>query len=107
MLTWMKSWDHVVFGKELNKDQKPGHSKFAKQNAEDVEMKEDSSAKGGKGNSNNNNNSFSSKKRKRDFNQNEAELEEKLVELDEQNRPKTKVALLSGPPGLGGSSVRF
>ncbi len=43
----------------------------------------------------------SSKKRKRVFNQAEAELEEKILELDEYNRPKVKVALISGPPGLG------
>ena len=100
MLTWMKSWDHFVFGKELNKDHKSGHSKFGKQNAEDVEMKDEAPVKG-------KNENYSAKKRKRDFKQNEAELEEKLVELDEQNRPKTKVALLSGPPGLGESSTCF
>jgi predicted ATP-dependent serine protease len=43
----------------------------------------------------------SAKKRKRMYNQNEIELEEKLLELDDLNRPKFKVALISGPPGLG------
>jgi hypothetical protein len=42
-----------------------------------------------------------SKKRKRIFNQNEIELDEKLNELDEYKRPKIKVALLAGAPGLG------
>jgi hypothetical protein len=42
-----------------------------------------------------------SKKRKRAFNQFEADFEDKLLELDQYNRPKIKVCLISGPPGLG------
>lgn len=45
-----------------------------------------------------------SKKRKRVF---EDELAQKLLELDEMNRPKLKVALLSGPPGLGINMKKF
>jgi replication-associated recombination protein RarA len=45
------------------------------------------------------------KKRKRIFNQNEIELDEKLNELDEYKRPKIKVALLSGAPGLGKTTL--
>lgn len=47
---------------------------------------------------------LNSKKRKRPFNA-DAELEERLLELDEFNRPKTKVALISGPPGLGKTTL--
>ena len=46
-------------------------------------------------------NKSAAKKRKRAFNQFEADFEDKLLELDEHNRPKLKVALISGPPGLG------
>jgi chromosome transmission fidelity protein 18 len=50
-------------------------------------------------------NKQASKKRKRIFNQNEIELEEKLSELDDYKRPKIKVALLSGSPGLGKTTL--
>ena len=50
-------------------------------------------------------NKQASKKRKRIFNQNEIELEEKLSELDDHKRPKIKVALLSGAPGLGKTTL--
>ncbi len=42
-----------------------------------------------------------SKKRKRVYNQFEADFEDKLLELDQYNRPKVKICLISGPPGLG------
>lgn len=47
---------------------------------------------------------INTKKRKRPLNL-ESELEEKMLELDEMNRPKTKVALISGPPGLGKTTL--
>jgi hypothetical protein len=74
-LTWIKTWDYFVFGKELEKD------KMEKKNT-------------------NNDTPTSSKKRKR-VNNNDAEMEEKILELDDLKRPKLKVALISGPPGLG------
>jgi chromosome transmission fidelity protein 18 len=76
LLTWIKSWDHVVFGKELpTNDKKQPRAEGP------------------------------NKKRKRIFNQNEIELDEKLNELDEYKRPKIKVALLSGAPGLGKTTL--
>lgn len=80
ILTWIKSWDYVVFGKEFDKER-------AASNKAQREL----------------NNSV--KKRKRMFNQIESEMEEKLLELDEFNRPKAKVALISGPPGLGKTTL--
>jgi chromosome transmission fidelity protein 18 len=74
LLTWIKSWDYIVFGKERDKN---AAEKKAEQNT--------------------------NKKRKRVYNQTEADLEDKILELDEYNRPKIKVALISGPPGLGKS----
>jgi chromosome transmission fidelity protein 18 len=81
ILTWIKSWDYVVFGKEVDKEKLASRSK---------DLSASASAQ---------------KKRKRMYNQNEAELEEKLIELDEYNRPKIKVALISGPPGLGKTTL--
>ena len=72
----MKSWDYVVFGKERNSD------KVSAMSTKEV-------------------NKSAAKKRKRHFNQQEADFEDKILELDEYNRPKVKVALISGPPGLG------
>ena len=89
LLTWMKSWDCCVFGKEVNKEkQKKTH---------------ETETKGA--NKQPTNPNLSSKKRKRDFLKNDTELEEKLIELDEHNRPKIKVALVSGPPGLGKTTL--
>ena len=77
----MKSWDYVVFGKEVDKDKINNRLKEIANNAH-------------------------SKKRKKTFaNQMELELEEKLLELDEFNRPRMKVALISGPPGLGKTTL--
>lgn len=81
ILTWLKSWDYVVFGKEVNKEKM----------AETKALKDA--------------NTLSNKKRKRLYNQNELDIEAKLLELDEFNRPKIKVALISGPPGLGKTTL--
>ena len=79
LLTWIKSWDYIVFGKERDKN--------AEKNREAQKAEN------------------SNKKRKRVYNQAEADLEEKILELDEYNRPKVKVALISGPPGLGKTTL--
>jgi hypothetical protein len=76
----MKTWDYFVFGKEVEKDK------------HDVKNRAASGLTVSKDTPN------SSKKRKRLI---EDEMAEKLLELDELNRPKLKVALVSGPPGLG------
>lgn len=84
ILTWIKTWDHVVFGKELEKDKPDNGAKSLS--------------------SNNKVDTPNNKKRKRMHNA-DAELEEKILELDELKRPKVKVALISGPPGLGSISI--
>ncbi len=82
-MTWIKSWDYVVFGKEVDKEKGTANKAL-----------KDSLNMVGQGN-----------KKKRLHNQNEIELQEKLLELDEFNRPKIKVALISGPPGLGKTTL--
>jgi chromosome transmission fidelity protein 18 len=82
LLTWIKSWDYVVFGKDVDKEKINNRAKEAAAAALNQ-----------------------GKKRKGAYvNPNERELEEKL-ELDEFNRPKIKVALISGPPGLGKTTL--
>lgn len=76
----MKSWDYVVFGKELHSEAQSALS--TKQL-----------------------NIAAAKKRKRVFNQYEADFEDKILELDQFNRPKIKVCLISGPPGLGKTTL--
>ena len=83
ILTWIKSWDHVVFGKEIDKEKTASTSRTLKDAL----------------------NTIQNGKKKRMHNQNEIELQEKLLELDEFNRPKIKVALISGPPGLGKTTL--
>jgi len=80
ILSWVKSWDYVVFGKELPNE---GQSAFSTKQL----------------------NIAAAKKRKRVFNQYEADFEDKLLELDQFNRPKIKVCLISGPPGLGKTTL--
>jgi DNA replication protein DnaC len=77
----MKSWDYVVFGKEVDKE-KASTNKALRDALNTMQNK-----------------------KKRLHNQNEIELQEKLAELDEFNRPKIKVALISGPPGLGKTTL--
>ena len=80
ILSWVKSWDYVVFGKELHSEAQSALS--TKQL-----------------------NIAAAKKRKRVFNQYEADFEDKILELDQHNRPKIKVCLISGPPGLGKTTL--
>jgi DNA replication protein DnaC len=77
----MKSWDYVVFGKEVDKE-KASTNKALRDALNTMQNK-----------------------KKRLHNQNEIELQEKLAELDEFKRPKIKVALISGPPGLGKTTL--
>ena len=76
----MKSWDYVVFNKELHSDAQAALSTRQL-------------------------NVAAAKKRKRVFNQHEADFEDKILELDQHNRPKVKVCLVAGPPGLGKTTL--
>ena len=76
----MKSWDYVVFNKELHSDAQAALS------TRQLNM-------------------AAAKKRKRVFNQHEADFEDKILELDQHNRPKVKVCLVAGPPGLGKTTL--
>ncbi|MEQ2293146.1 hypothetical protein AMECASPLE_030279, partial [Ameca splendens] len=85
LLKWLKLWDTVVFGRErksrpARSDRQAAHQNSFKPN------------QGGQ-----NQNRFKSK----------VEMTEEILEaeLDQYKRPKYKVALLSGPPGLGKTTL--
>ncbi|XP_022594053.1 chromosome transmission fidelity protein 18 homolog [Seriola dumerili] len=85
LLKWLKLWDTVVFGRE--RKPRPARS--------DRQAPNQHSFKPNQGNQNQNR--FKSK----------IEMTEELLEaeLDQYKRPKFKVALLSGPPGLGKTTL--
>ncbi|XP_026216490.1 chromosome transmission fidelity protein 18 homolog [Anabas testudineus] len=85
LLKWLKLWDTVVFGRE--RKSRPARS--------DKQASSQNSFKPNQGNLNQNR--FKSK----------VEVTEELLEaeLDQYKRPKFKVALLSGPPGLGKTTL--
>uniref|UniRef100_A0A672GVH7 Chromosome transmission fidelity protein 18 homolog n=1 Tax=Salarias fasciatus TaxID=181472 RepID=A0A672GVH7_SALFA len=85
LLKWLKLWDTVVFGRE--RKSRPARSDRLAANQ--------SSFKPNQGNPNPNR--FKTK----------TEVTEELLEaeLDQYKRPKFKVALLSGPPGLGKTTL--
>ncbi|XP_041838277.1 chromosome transmission fidelity protein 18 homolog [Melanotaenia boesemani] len=85
LLKWLKLWDTVVFGRE--RKARPARS--------DRQAANQKSFKPNQGNQNQNR--FKSK----------IEMTEELLdaELDQYKRPKFKVALLSGPPGLGKTTL--
>ncbi|XP_056228337.1 chromosome transmission fidelity protein 18 homolog isoform X2 [Seriola aureovittata] len=85
LLKWLKLWDTVVFGRE--RKSRPARP--------DRQAPNQHSFKPNQGNQNQNR--FKSK----------IEMTEELLEaeLDQYKRPKFKVALLSGPPGLGKTTL--
>lgn len=85
LLKWLKLWDTVVFGRE--RKSRPARS--------DRQAANQNTFKPNQGNQNQNR--FKSK----------IEVTEELLEaeLDQYKRPKFKVALLSGPPGLGKTTL--
>ncbi|XP_039639163.1 chromosome transmission fidelity protein 18 homolog isoform X1 [Perca fluviatilis] len=85
LLKWLKLWDTVVFGRE----RKSRPARFDRQAPNQNSFKPNQA--------NQNPNRFKSK----------IEVTEELLEaeLDQYKRPKYKVALLSGPPGLGKTTL--
>uniref|UniRef100_H3ALW1 Chromosome transmission fidelity factor 18 n=1 Tax=Latimeria chalumnae TaxID=7897 RepID=H3ALW1_LATCH len=81
LLKWLKLWDTVVFGKERT-------AKKIKSNKE-------------------NRPTFKQQKEQQNKWKSKAQITEEILEseLDQHNRPKYKVALLSGPPGLGKTTL--
>ncbi|XP_038065359.1 chromosome transmission fidelity protein 18 homolog [Patiria miniata] len=76
LLFWLKLWDHLVFGKEKKQRKKPKLEQQQKQaEAKNLKFK------------------------------NKFQQEEQQEELDENNRPVHKIALLCGPPGLGKTTL--
>ncbi|XP_056893029.1 chromosome transmission fidelity protein 18 homolog [Takifugu flavidus] len=85
LLKWLKLWDGVVFGRE----RKSHPARFDRQAAGQNTSKPN--------HTNQNPNRFKTK----------VEMTEEILEaeLDQSKRPKFKVALLSGPPGLGKTTL--
>ncbi|KAM8771635.1 chromosome transmission fidelity protein 18 homolog [Acanthopagrus schlegelii] len=85
LLKWLKLWDTVVFGKE--RKSRPVRSDRPAPNQNSFKPNQ----------ANQNPNRFKTK----------IEMTEELLEaeLDQYKRPKFKVALLSGPPGLGKTTL--
>ncbi|XP_044047514.1 chromosome transmission fidelity protein 18 homolog [Siniperca chuatsi] len=85
LLKWLKLWDTVVFGRE--RKSRPARSERQAPNQNSFKPNQ----------ANQNTNRFKSK----------IEVTEELLEaeLDQYKRPKFKVALLSGPPGLGKTTL--
>uniref|UniRef100_A0A8C7RWU7 Chromosome transmission fidelity protein 18 homolog n=2 Tax=Oncorhynchus mykiss TaxID=8022 RepID=A0A8C7RWU7_ONCMY len=84
LLKWLKLWDQVVFGRERKTRPPPGRGRFNSTNRS-------------QGNFNQANQKFKTK----------SQITEELLEaeLDQYKRPKYKVVLLSGPPGLGKTTL--
>ncbi|XP_078095921.1 chromosome transmission fidelity protein 18 homolog [Mustelus asterias] len=81
LLKWLKLWDTVVFGREKPvKKSKPAAEKHA---------------------------SFQQSQQQQNKWKSKTQITEEILdaELDAHNRPKYKVALLSGPPGLGKTTL--
>uniref|UniRef100_UPI0037E8DE2C chromosome transmission fidelity protein 18 homolog n=1 Tax=Semicossyphus pulcher TaxID=241346 RepID=UPI0037E8DE2C len=85
LLKWLKLWDTVVFGRE--RKSRPARSDRQPPNPNSFKPNQP----------NQNQNRFKTK----------IEMTEELLEaeLDQYKRPKFKVALLSGPPGLGKTTL--
>ncbi|XP_034394434.1 chromosome transmission fidelity protein 18 homolog isoform X2 [Cyclopterus lumpus] len=85
LLKWLKLWDTVVFGRE--RKSRPARSDFQAPNQNSFKPNQPDQ----------NPNRFKSK----------IEVTEELLEaeLDQYKRPRFKVALLSGPPGLGKTTL--
>ncbi|XP_034150057.1 LOW QUALITY PROTEIN: chromosome transmission fidelity protein 18 homolog [Esox lucius] len=105
LLKWLKLWDQVVFGRERKPRPLPAERPAPNQNTANLgrfnSTKQDqgrfSSANRTQGNFNQANPKFKTK----------SQITEEILEadLDQYKRPKYKVALLSGPPGLGKTTL--
>eukprot|EP00079_Xenopus_tropicalis_P010758 XP_002935905.2 PREDICTED: chromosome transmission fidelity protein 18 homolog [Xenopus tropicalis] len=81
LLKWLKLWDTVVFGKE----------RVVKKPKANVDPRAN----------------FKNQKEQQSKFKSKAQITEEILEaeLDQHNRPKNKVALLCGPPGLGKTTL--
>ncbi|KAJ8001317.1 hypothetical protein DPEC_G00168290 [Dallia pectoralis] len=100
LLKWLKLWDQLVFGRERKprppptERSAPNQGQFKSSNHSQGRF---SSANQSQGNFNQANPKFKTK----------SQITEEILdaELDQYKRPKYKVVLLSGPPGLGKTTL--
>uniref|UniRef100_A0AAZ3S951 AAA+ ATPase domain-containing protein n=1 Tax=Oncorhynchus tshawytscha TaxID=74940 RepID=A0AAZ3S951_ONCTS len=102
LLKWLKLWDQVVFGRE--RKTRPPPAERPDQNTANQDQGRFNKGRGrfnstnrSQGNFNQANQKFKTK----------SQITEELLEaeLDQYKRPKYKVVLLSGPPGLGKTTL--
>ncbi|KAL1005249.1 hypothetical protein UPYG_G00056650 [Umbra pygmaea] len=107
LLKWLKLWDEVVFGRERKPRPPPAERPIPSKNSANQGQGRFNSFSQGQGR-------FSSANRSQgNFNQanqkfkTKSQITEEILEadLDQYKRPKYKVALLSGPPGLGKTTL--
>ncbi|XP_055771137.1 chromosome transmission fidelity protein 18 homolog isoform X2 [Salvelinus fontinalis] len=105
LLKWLKLWDQVVFGRE--RKTRPPPAERPDQNTANQGQGRFNSFNKGRGRFNSTNRSQGNFHQANQKFKTKSQITEEILEaeLDQYNRPKYKVVLLSGPPGLGKTTL--